>query len=279
VIEHHLAAMGHAGWIIGLGPGAGHAGWRIAFKAPRPTWWRRGRRRPASTWRHSSSAVRGPPQLAERVRVPHPPAPRARRPETRGPSRTSSDRHRRRPPNAGPASRARRARAARAGVASTQPATEASGPPDEFMRVEFLADAGVQAAPTCGSRWRGTTARPTPLHGHRQGPRPIPARPGTAPSASCRPATTPRRWDWPSRRDARQSSRSVGGEESEFANYALQPAATGRSAKRTSRQVRRPGEFSGGRIADRERGVAAVVTDEADVGGSMTAGRMAQDRA
>jgi excinuclease UvrABC ATPase subunit len=32
VIEHHLAVMAHADWIIDLGPGAGHDGGRIIFE-------------------------------------------------------------------------------------------------------------------------------------------------------------------------------------------------------------------------------------------------------
>jgi excinuclease UvrABC ATPase subunit len=32
VIEHHLAVMTHADWIIDLGPGAGHDGGRIVFE-------------------------------------------------------------------------------------------------------------------------------------------------------------------------------------------------------------------------------------------------------
>ena len=32
VIDHHLAFMAHADWIIDLGPGAGHDGGRIVFQ-------------------------------------------------------------------------------------------------------------------------------------------------------------------------------------------------------------------------------------------------------
>lgn len=34
VIEHHLAVMAHADWLIDLGPGAGHDGGRIVFQGP-----------------------------------------------------------------------------------------------------------------------------------------------------------------------------------------------------------------------------------------------------
>jgi excinuclease UvrABC ATPase subunit len=34
VIEHHLAVMAHADWIVDLGPGAGHDGGRIVFEGP-----------------------------------------------------------------------------------------------------------------------------------------------------------------------------------------------------------------------------------------------------
>ena len=34
VIEHHLAVMAHADWIIDLGTGAGHDGGRIVFEGP-----------------------------------------------------------------------------------------------------------------------------------------------------------------------------------------------------------------------------------------------------
>jgi excinuclease UvrABC ATPase subunit len=34
VIEHHLAVMAHADWIIDLGPGAGHDGGRLVFEGP-----------------------------------------------------------------------------------------------------------------------------------------------------------------------------------------------------------------------------------------------------
>jgi excinuclease UvrABC ATPase subunit len=34
LIEHHLAVMAHADWIIDLGPGAGHDGGRIVFEGP-----------------------------------------------------------------------------------------------------------------------------------------------------------------------------------------------------------------------------------------------------
>jgi len=34
VVEHHLAVMAHADWIIDLGPGAGHDGGRVIFEGP-----------------------------------------------------------------------------------------------------------------------------------------------------------------------------------------------------------------------------------------------------
>jgi excinuclease UvrABC ATPase subunit len=34
VVEHHLAVMAHADWIIDLGPGAGHDGGRVVFEGP-----------------------------------------------------------------------------------------------------------------------------------------------------------------------------------------------------------------------------------------------------
>jgi excinuclease UvrABC ATPase subunit len=34
VIEHHLAVMAHADWIVDLGPGAGHDGGQVVFEGP-----------------------------------------------------------------------------------------------------------------------------------------------------------------------------------------------------------------------------------------------------
>jgi excinuclease UvrABC ATPase subunit len=31
VIEHHLAVMAHADWIVDMGPGAGHDGGQVVF--------------------------------------------------------------------------------------------------------------------------------------------------------------------------------------------------------------------------------------------------------
>jgi excinuclease UvrABC ATPase subunit len=34
VIEHHLAVMAHADWLVDLGPGAGHDGGLVVFEGP-----------------------------------------------------------------------------------------------------------------------------------------------------------------------------------------------------------------------------------------------------
>ena len=44
VIEHHQAVMAHADWIIDFGQARATTAGGSCSKAPRPTWWRRGRR-------------------------------------------------------------------------------------------------------------------------------------------------------------------------------------------------------------------------------------------
>jgi excinuclease UvrABC ATPase subunit len=34
VIEHHLAVVAHADWVIDMGPGAGHDGGTVIFEGP-----------------------------------------------------------------------------------------------------------------------------------------------------------------------------------------------------------------------------------------------------
>jgi excinuclease UvrABC ATPase subunit len=69
VIEHHLAVMAHADWIIDLGPGAGHDGGRIVFEgtpadlvAARST----------LTGQHLAAFVGGRPQAAATPKPPRP---------------------------------------------------------------------------------------------------------------------------------------------------------------------------------------------------------------
>jgi excinuclease UvrABC ATPase subunit len=77
VIEHHLAVMAHADWIIDLGPGAGHEGGRIVFEgtpadlvAARST----------LTGEHLAEFVGGSP---EAIRAPSSRRPRQREPMAR----------------------------------------------------------------------------------------------------------------------------------------------------------------------------------------------------
>ena len=61
VIEHHLAVMAHADWIIDLGPGAGHDGGRIVFEGP-PA--RLVAEKATLTGRHLAAFVGGKPSRA-----------------------------------------------------------------------------------------------------------------------------------------------------------------------------------------------------------------------
>jgi excinuclease UvrABC ATPase subunit len=61
VIEHHLAVMAHADWIIDLGPGAGHDGGRVVFEgAPADLV----ASRPTLTGEHLAAFVGGRPKAA-----------------------------------------------------------------------------------------------------------------------------------------------------------------------------------------------------------------------
>jgi excinuclease UvrABC ATPase subunit len=63
VIEHHLAVMAHADWIIDLGPGAGHDGGQIVFEGT-PT--ELVAKRSTLTGEHLAEFVGGPPKSAEK---------------------------------------------------------------------------------------------------------------------------------------------------------------------------------------------------------------------
>jgi excinuclease UvrABC ATPase subunit len=65
VIEHHLAVMAHADWIIDLGPGAGHDGGRVVFQG-RPADLVTGR--PTLTGEHLAAFVSGRPDVSLRGR-------------------------------------------------------------------------------------------------------------------------------------------------------------------------------------------------------------------
>jgi excinuclease UvrABC ATPase subunit len=65
VIEHHLAVMAHADWIIDLGPGAGHDGGQVVFQG-RPADLVTGR--PTLTGEHLAAFVSGRPDVSLRGR-------------------------------------------------------------------------------------------------------------------------------------------------------------------------------------------------------------------